>query len=68
MGFLDTITYSRMLCFRIIFILQVSVSGYNHKIAILLEKIIERIVNFEVKEDRFLVVKVRQAFVYNESC
>eukprot|EP00250_Pteridium_aquilinum_P021928 c25264_g2_i1 orf=2311-5265(+) len=36
---------------------QVSISGYNHKIAALLEKIIERIVNFEVIEARFSVVK-----------
>lgn len=36
---------------------QVSVSGYNHKITTLLEKIIEKIVNFEVKEDRFMIVK-----------
>lgn len=36
---------------------QVSISGYNHKMAMLLEKIIEKISNFKVREDRFLVVK-----------
>jgi len=36
---------------------QVTIVGYNHKMRILLEKILEKIVHFEVKEDRFSVIK-----------
>ncbi|KAG5555691.1 hypothetical protein RHGRI_006365 [Rhododendron griersonianum] len=36
---------------------QVSVGGYNHKLRILLETIIEKVVKFEVKPDRFYVIK-----------
>ncbi|XP_022842147.1 insulin-degrading enzyme-like 1, peroxisomal [Olea europaea var. sylvestris] len=36
---------------------QVTVLGYNHKLKILLETVIERIANFEVKPDRFSVIK-----------
>lgn len=36
---------------------QVSVSGYNHKIFVLASKIIEKMVNFEVREDRFKDIK-----------
>eukprot|EP00249_Psilotum_nudum_P021715 c28217_g1_i1 orf=297-3335(+) len=36
---------------------QVSVSGYNHKLDVLLQKIIQRIIEFTVKEDRFIIVK-----------
>ncbi|KAM7505463.1 hypothetical protein LguiB_004367 [Lonicera macranthoides] len=36
---------------------QVSVVGYNHKLRILLERVIEKIANFEVKLDRFSVIK-----------
>lgn len=36
---------------------QVTVVGYNHKLKILLETVIEKIANFEVKPDRFLVIK-----------
>lgn len=40
------------------FFFQVSVGGYNHKLRILLETIIEKVVKFEVKPDRFYVIKV----------
>ncbi|KAH7853388.1 hypothetical protein Vadar_001822 [Vaccinium darrowii] len=36
---------------------QVYVAGYNHKLRILLETIIEKVVKFEVKSDRFYVIK-----------
>ncbi|KAL8489850.1 hypothetical protein ACS0TY_025654 [Phlomoides rotata] len=36
---------------------QVTVVGYNHKLAILLETVIQRLANFEVKPDRFAVIK-----------
>ncbi|KAG0570443.1 hypothetical protein KC19_6G162300 [Ceratodon purpureus] len=36
---------------------QVSVSGYHHKLITLLEKIIDKVVNFEVEEERFSVIK-----------
>ncbi|KAL1555332.1 Insulin-degrading enzyme-like 1, peroxisomal [Salvia divinorum] len=36
---------------------QVTVVGYNHKLTILLETVIQRIANFEVKPDRFSVIK-----------
>ncbi|KAK4412955.1 Insulin-degrading enzyme-like 1, peroxisomal [Sesamum alatum] len=36
---------------------QVTVVGYNHKLKILLETVIHRIANFEVKPDRFAVIK-----------
>lgn len=36
---------------------QVTVTGYNHKMRILLEKILEKIVHFEVKRERFAVIK-----------
>lgn len=36
---------------------QVTVVGYNHKLKILLETVIEKIANFEVKPDRFSVIK-----------
>ncbi|XP_041998560.1 insulin-degrading enzyme-like 1, peroxisomal [Salvia splendens] len=36
---------------------QVTVVGYNHKLTILLETVIQRIANFEVKLDRFSVIK-----------
>ncbi|KAI5062806.1 hypothetical protein GOP47_0021353 [Adiantum capillus-veneris] len=45
--------------FRTIQGFQVSVSGYNHKITSLLDTIIDRIIKFQVIEDRFLVVKER---------
>lgn len=37
---------------------QVTVSGYNHKMRILLEKVIDKITNFKVEPDRFFVIKV----------
>jgi hypothetical protein len=40
---------------------QVFLSGYNHKLATLGEKILEKIVSFEVKEERFTVIKVSMA-------
>ncbi|TKY62616.1 Zinc-metallopeptidase [Spatholobus suberectus] len=36
---------------------QVTLLGYNHKLRILLETIVEKIATFEVKTDRFSVVK-----------
>ncbi|XP_022982829.1 insulin-degrading enzyme-like 1, peroxisomal [Cucurbita maxima] len=36
---------------------QVTLIGYNHKLRILLETIVEKIANFSVKPDRFLVIK-----------
>ncbi|WCJ33462.1 Insulin-degrading enzyme-like 2 [Euphorbia peplus] len=36
---------------------QVNVVGYNHKIRILLESVIEKIANFNVNPDRFSVIK-----------
>ncbi|KAL8489554.1 hypothetical protein ACS0TY_025459 [Phlomoides rotata] len=36
---------------------QVTVVGYNHKLTILLETVIQRLANFEVKPDRFAVIK-----------
>jgi insulysin len=37
--------------------IQVNVFGYNHKLRILLERVIEKIANFEVKLDRWSVIK-----------
>nr|PNR46368.1 hypothetical protein PHYPA_013487 [Physcomitrium patens] len=36
---------------------QVSASGYHHKLIALVEKIIDKVVNFEVEEERFSVIK-----------
>ncbi|KAI3471601.1 hypothetical protein Pfo_028251 [Paulownia fortunei] len=36
---------------------QVTVVGYNHKLKILLETVIQQIANFEVKPERFAVIK-----------
>ncbi|XP_034693359.1 insulin-degrading enzyme-like 1, peroxisomal isoform X1 [Vitis riparia] len=36
---------------------QVAMAGYNHKLGILLETVVEKIANFKVKPDRFLVIK-----------
>ncbi|XP_054810331.1 insulin-degrading enzyme-like 1, peroxisomal isoform X2 [Prosopis cineraria] len=36
---------------------QVTLLGYNHKLRILLETIIQKIATFTLKEDRFLVIK-----------
>ncbi|XP_071716303.1 insulin-degrading enzyme-like 1, peroxisomal [Rutidosis leptorrhynchoides] len=36
---------------------QVILTGYNHKLKILLETVIEKIATFEVKTDRFYVIK-----------
>nr|GLL36596.1 insulin-degrading enzyme-like 1, peroxisomal [Ipomoea trifida] len=36
---------------------QVTVFGYNHKLRVLLEAVIEKIAKFEVKPDRFCVIK-----------
>lgn len=33
--------------------------GYNHKLRILVETVIEKIAKFEVKPERFAVIKVR---------
>lgn len=37
---------------------QVSLGGYNHKLRILLETVLEQIAKFEVKPERFFVIKV----------
>lgn len=34
-------------------------SGYHHKLITLVEKIIDKVVNFEVEEERFSVIKVQ---------
>lgn len=39
--------------------IQVSVSGYHHKLITLVEKIIDKVVNFEVEGERFSVIKVQ---------
>ncbi|XAR69465.1 Insulysin [Bertholletia excelsa] len=44
---------------------QVTLGGYNHKLRILLEKIIEKIAKFEVKPDRFAVIKELLTKEYN---
>ncbi|XP_075101530.1 insulin-degrading enzyme-like 1, peroxisomal [Nicotiana tabacum] len=36
---------------------QVTMTGYNHKIRVLLEKVIDKITNFKVEPDRFFVIK-----------
>ncbi|KAL0720420.1 hypothetical protein Bca4012_035019 [Brassica carinata] len=36
---------------------ELTLLGYNHKLRILLETVIEKIANFEVKPDRFAVIK-----------
>ncbi|XP_034223238.1 insulin-degrading enzyme-like 1, peroxisomal isoform X1 [Prunus dulcis] len=36
---------------------QVILAGYNHKLRILLENVVEKIASFEVKADRFSVIK-----------
>ncbi len=33
-------------------------SGYHHKLIVLVQKIIDKVVNFEVEEERFSVIKV----------
>ncbi|XP_031397811.1 insulin-degrading enzyme-like 1, peroxisomal isoform X2 [Punica granatum] len=52
---------------------QISVGGYNHKLRILLETVLEHIAKFEVKPDRFSVIKERmiknyQNFKFEEPC
>lgn len=37
---------------------QLTLIGYNHKLRILLETVVEKIANFEVKPDRFAIIKV----------
>lgn len=37
---------------------QVTVVGYNHKLRILLETVMEKIATFKVRPDRFSVIKV----------
>jgi secreted Zn-dependent insulinase-like peptidase len=37
------------------------VEGYHEKLMSLTEKIVEKIVNFQMKEDRFAFVKVRSS-------
>ncbi|CAK7342586.1 unnamed protein product [Dovyalis caffra] len=46
---------------------QVTVVGYNHKLWILLETVIETMVNFKVKPDRFSVIKVTQWSFFSDS-
>lgn len=38
--------------------LQLTLFGYNDKLRVLLEAVIEKVAKFEVKPDRFSVVKV----------
>lgn len=37
---------------------ELSLAGFNHKLRILLEAVIQKMANFQVKPDRFSVVKV----------
>ncbi|XP_020881483.1 insulin-degrading enzyme-like 2 isoform X2 [Arabidopsis lyrata subsp. lyrata] len=37
---------------------ELSLAGFNHKLRILLEAVIQKIANFEVKPDRFSVIKI----------
>lgn len=47
-----------MLCLFSGLLVQVSLGGYNHKLRVLLEAVLEQIAQFEVKHDRFFVIKV----------
>lgn len=48
---------------------QVAVSGYHHKLIVLAQKIIDKVVNFEVEEERFSVIKVLcSQLLYQYSC
>lgn len=40
-------------------VIQVVVEGYHDKLMSLTEKIVEKMLNFRMKEDRFAFVKVR---------
>ena len=44
--------------------MQVVVEGYHDKLMSLTEKIVEKIVNFQMKEDRFAFVKVRFSIIH----
>lgn len=48
----------RMPCLVSCLFVQVSLGGYNHKLRILLETVLEQIAKFEVKPERFFVIKV----------
>ncbi|PGH09771.1 insulysin [Blastomyces parvus] len=50
-----------------VFGLEVSVSGYNDKMAVLLEKVLHSMRDFKVKPDRFKVVKQRMADAFSNS-
>jgi len=39
---------------------QVTIVGYNHKLKLLLGTIVDKIVKFEVRPDRFAVIKVNE--------
>lgn len=41
-----------------------TVVGYNHKLGVLLDTIVDMIMKFEVREDRFAVIKVRCFFLF----
>ncbi|KAG0591845.1 hypothetical protein KC19_1G206700 [Ceratodon purpureus] len=43
---------------------EVVVAGYNQKLPVLVEKIMEKITNFDVREDRFDVIKEKVRKVY----
>ncbi|EQL28384.1 insulysin [Blastomyces dermatitidis ATCC 26199] len=47
--------------------LEMSVSGYNDKMAVLLEKVLHSMRDFKVKPDRFKVVKQRMADAFSNS-
>lgn len=40
---------------------QVTIVGYNHKLRILLDTIVDKIVKFEVRPDRFAITKVNES-------
>ncbi|EGC46859.1 a-pheromone processing metallopeptidase Ste23 [Histoplasma capsulatum var. duboisii H88] len=50
-----------------VFGLEVSVSGYNDKMAVLLEKVLHSMRDFKVKPDRFKIVKQRMADGFSNS-
>lgn len=47
-----------LFCLIVTLYLQVTLVGYNHKLRILLETVVEKIASFKVKADRFSVIKV----------
>lgn len=57
-GSLDSCFVSVSFLVNLYFLVQVTLVGYNHKLRILLETVVEKIASFKVKSDRFAVIKV----------